>query len=93
MRVMRQATPGLIDLHPPEDLHQPGGSFRLTLDHGLDQASCMVVVGVVAVHTPNSLYSDFVLLWMSQQRPIREPLWGTVPADAQAALLDAWKSM
>jgi transposase len=30
---------------------------------------------------------------MSQQLPIPEPLWGTVPADAQAALLDAWKSM
>src|SRR5262249_28278082 len=30
---------------------------------------------------------------MSQQLPIPEPLWGTVPADAQAALLDAWKSL
>jgi transposase len=30
---------------------------------------------------------------MSQQLPIPEPLWGTVPADAQAALLDAWKAM
>ena len=30
---------------------------------------------------------------MSQQLPIPEPLWGTVPADAQAALLEAWKSM
>jgi transposase len=30
---------------------------------------------------------------MSQQLPIAEPLWGTVPADAQAALLEAWKAM
>jgi transposase len=30
---------------------------------------------------------------MSQQLPIPEPLWGTVPADAQAALLEAWKAM
>ena len=30
---------------------------------------------------------------MSQQLPIPEPLWGSVPADAQAALLDAWKSL
>ena len=30
---------------------------------------------------------------MGQQLPIPEPLWGTVPADAQAALLDAWKSL
>src|SRR5947209_9389976 len=30
---------------------------------------------------------------MSQQLPIPEPLWGTVPTDARAALLDAWKSM
>ena len=30
---------------------------------------------------------------MSQQLPIPEALWGTVPADAQAALLEAWKSM
>src|SRR5262245_12173154 len=30
---------------------------------------------------------------MSQQLPIPEPLWGTVPADAQAALLEAWASM
>ncbi len=27
---------------------------------------------------------------MSQQLPIPEPLWSTVPEDAQAALLDAW---
>lgn len=30
---------------------------------------------------------------MSQQLPIAEPRWGTVPAEAQAALLEAWKSM
>jgi transposase len=30
---------------------------------------------------------------MSQQLPIPELLWGTVPADAQAALLDAWKAL
>ena len=30
---------------------------------------------------------------MSQQLPIPEPLWATVPADAQAALLDAWESL
>ena len=30
---------------------------------------------------------------MSPQLPIPEPLWNTVPADAQAALLAAWKSM
>src|SRR5262249_15524287 len=30
---------------------------------------------------------------MSQQLPIPEPLWGTIPADAQAALLVAWKAM
>src|SRR4051794_40361817 len=53
MRVVREATPGSIDPHPPEDLHQPGGSFRLTLDRGLDQAGFMVVVGVVpAEHQP-----------------------------------------
>jgi transposase len=30
---------------------------------------------------------------MNQQLPIPEPLWNTIPADAQAALLAAWKSM
>jgi transposase len=30
---------------------------------------------------------------MSQQLPIPEPLWSTVPEDAQAALLDAWKGL
>src|SRR5438067_108006 len=30
---------------------------------------------------------------MNPQPPIPEPLWGTVPADAQAALLAAWKSL
>ena len=30
---------------------------------------------------------------MGQQLPIPEPLWGTVPAEAQAALLGAWKSL
>jgi transposase len=30
---------------------------------------------------------------MNPQPPIPEPLWSTVPADAQAALLDAWKSL
>ena len=30
---------------------------------------------------------------MNHQLPIPEPLWGTVPANAQAALLDAWKSL
>jgi hypothetical protein len=30
---------------------------------------------------------------MNHELPIPEPLWSTVPADAQAALLDAWKSM
>src|SRR6516225_3584800 len=30
---------------------------------------------------------------MSQQLPIPEPLWNTIPADAQAALLAAWKAM
>jgi transposase len=30
---------------------------------------------------------------MNQKLPISEPLWNTVPADAQAALLAAWKSM
>jgi transposase len=30
---------------------------------------------------------------MSQRLPIPEPLWNDVPADAQAALLDAWKSL
>jgi transposase len=30
---------------------------------------------------------------MSQPLPISEPLWGTVPTDAQAALLDAWKTL
>src|SRR6516165_7984088 len=30
---------------------------------------------------------------MSQQLPIPEPLWSTIPADAQAALLAAWKAM
>src|SRR6516165_7180654 len=29
---------------------------------------------------------------MSQQLPIPEPLWNTIPADAQAALLAAWKA-
>src|SRR5262249_29158166 len=42
---------------------------------------------------PNHLCTDFVLLYMSQQLPIPEPRWDTVPADAQAALLDAWKTM
>src|SRR5262249_28664213 len=30
---------------------------------------------------------------MSQQLPIPEPLWNTIPGDAQAALLAAWKAM
>ena len=30
---------------------------------------------------------------MSQQVPISEPLWDTVPADARASLLDAWGSL
>jgi transposase len=30
---------------------------------------------------------------MSQQLPIPEPLWNTIPADAQTALLAAWKAM
>ena len=30
---------------------------------------------------------------MSQQLPIPEPLWNTIPAEAQAALLAAWKAM
>jgi transposase len=30
---------------------------------------------------------------MSQQLPIPEPLWNTIPADARAALLSAWKAM
>jgi transposase len=30
---------------------------------------------------------------MSQQHPIPEPLWGTVPAETQTALLDAWKAL
>jgi transposase len=30
---------------------------------------------------------------MNPQPPIAEPLWNTVPADAQAALWDAWKSL
>jgi hypothetical protein len=47
----------------------------------------------VAVHSPNNLYGSFVLLSMSQQLPIPEPLWNTIPADAQAALLAAWKMM
>jgi hypothetical protein len=51
------------------------------------------MAGGVAVHTPNNLYRDFVLLYMSQQLPIPEPLWNTIPADAQAALLAAWKEM
>jgi hypothetical protein len=53
MRVVREAAAGLIDPHAPEDLHQPGGSFRLPLDHGLDQAGRVVGVGVVpAEHQP-----------------------------------------
>src|SRR5271157_682174 len=45
----------------------------------------------VAVHTLNFLYSQFVLPYMNQHLPIPEPLWNTVPAEAQAALLAAWK--
>jgi transposase len=30
---------------------------------------------------------------MNQRLPIPEPLWNTIPAEAQAALLTAWKSM
>jgi transposase len=30
---------------------------------------------------------------MSHQPPIPEALWSTVPADAQAALLNAWKAL
>src|SRR6516225_11350435 len=30
---------------------------------------------------------------MSHQLPIPEPFWNTIPADAQAALLAAWKAM
>jgi transposase len=30
---------------------------------------------------------------MNQKLPIPEPLWSTIPADAQAALLAAWRSM
>ena len=47
----------------------------------------------VAVHTPNNLYSRFVLLHMSQQLPLLEPLWSRVPADLQVTLLDGWKSL
>ena len=48
---------------------------------------------LVAVHTPNNLYSRFVLLHMSQQLPLLEPLWSRVPADLQVTLLDGWKSL
>ena len=30
---------------------------------------------------------------MSQQLPIPQPLWDTIPPDAQAALLPAWKAL
>ena len=30
---------------------------------------------------------------MSQQLPIPEPLWSTVPEDAQAALFGVWKAL
>src|SRR6516164_9863512 len=30
---------------------------------------------------------------MNHPLPIPEPLWSTVPADAQAALLDGWKAL
>jgi hypothetical protein len=30
---------------------------------------------------------------MNQKLPIPEPLWNTIPIDAQAALLAAWKAM
>src|SRR6186713_1353488 len=30
---------------------------------------------------------------MNHQPPIPEPLWNTVPSEAQAALLAAWKSL
>src|SRR5262249_36113841 len=33
------------------------------------------------------------LLYMNHQHPIAEPLWNTVPAEAQAALLGAWNSL
>ena len=41
----------------------------------------------------NLLYSKYVLLCMNHKLPIPEPLWNTIPADAQAALLTAWKEM
>jgi transposase len=44
-------------------------------------------------HPSNFLYSQFVSLSMNQRLPIPEPLWNTIPADAQAALLAAWKAM
>src|SRR5262249_2763822 len=44
-------------------------------------------------HPRNLLYSRFVILSMNQKLPIPEPLWNTIPIDAQAALLAAWKAM
>ena len=39
------------------------------------------------------MYSRFALRCMNPQLPIPEPLWNTIPAEAQAALLAAWKAM
>src|SRR5205823_6861147 len=49
---------------------------------------------MVAVHTPNLLYSQSIVsLSMNHQPPIPEPLWNTVPPEAQAALLATWDSL
>jgi transposase len=70
----------------------PDSRFQIADFRSRDHISRVFFV-LVAVHTPNLLYSEFVLLYMNQQLPIPESLWNTIPADAQAALRDAWRSM
>ncbi len=58
MRIVRKSAPGQVDPHPAKHFHEPRGSLRLSLDHGLDQVGQVIGVGVVpAEYQPAMLLS------------------------------------